>query len=220
MYISSWSGGKDSCLACYKARREGYDISYLFNTISQEYKRVRFHGIKDALIQRQAHAIGIPIVQVETAPDRYEQEFKEAVRRLLPEGISGIVFGDIHLQHCLEWAEKICRELGLELVEPLWSRNPEEVLLEVIDSGFEAIVVSTQADLLGEEWVGRRIDHAFLRDLKEKGDIDLCGENGEYHTLVLDGPIFQARIRILESQKVFRDGYWFLDIRKYALSPK
>ena len=217
MYISSWSGGKDSCLAYYKAKREGYDISYLFNTISREFKRVRFHGIEGRLIQTQAKVMGIPILQVETTPDRYEQEFKEALRRLLPRGISGIVFGDIHLQHCLEWAEKICGELGLRLVEPLWGRNPEEILLEFIDSGFEAIIVSAQANLLGEEWIGRKLDMEFLKDLRAYKHIDLCGENGEYHTLVVDGPLFKKKIKILESRKVKIEGYWFLDIIDYGV---
>ncbi len=217
MYISSWSGGKDSCLAVYKAKREGYDISYLFNTISREFKRVRFHGIEAGLIQTQAQVMGIPILQVETTPDGYEQEFKEAVRRLLPGGVSGMVFGDIHLQHCLEWAEKICGELGLRLVEPLWGRNPEEILLEFIDSGFEAIIVSTQASLLGEEWIGRRLDMEFLKDLRAYKHIDPCGENGEYHTLVVDGPLFKKKIRILKSRPVKMEGYWFLDIMDYRL---
>lgn len=216
--VSSWSGGKDSCLACYKAISDGYEISYLFNTVSVEFKRVRFHGTEAELIRRQAQAIGIPLLQIETSPNGYEQEFKEGVRSLIPNGINGMVFGDIHLLHCREWAERICKELCIQAIEPLWGQNPEEILLDFIESGFEAIVISTQANLLDEEWLGRKLDKDFLQDIRKHRRIDACGENGEYHTLVTNGPMFRQRIEILESQKILRDGYWFLDIRKYQVS--
>ena len=218
--IVAWSGGKDSCLACYAAVRQGYAIAHLANFISQEYGRVRFHGIKAELIRAQALAVGLPLLQKETVAEDYEAGFKEGIRSLLSDRIGGLVFGDIHLQHSWEWAERVSRELGLQVVEPLWGRSTEEILLDFINSGFHALVVSTQANLLGEEWVGRPIDLAFLNDLKERGGVDLCGENGEYHTFVLDGPIFRERVTILEAGKVLRDGYWFLDIRDFALSPK
>ncbi len=218
--IASWSGGKDSCLACYKAMLKGCKVSYLVNTISQEFRRVRFHGTQDILIQKQAGAIGIPLLQRETTACGYEAEFKETLGSVIPEGIDGVVFGDIHLQHCLQWAKKICGELGVGAIEPLWGLSPDEILLDFIDSGFEAIVVSAQANLLGKEWIGRRLDKAFLEDIKEYKDIDACGENGEYHTFVTDGPLFRERIDICEFQKVLIDGYWFLDIRKYQLLHK
>lgn len=216
--IASWSGGKDSCLAFYKALCEGYKVSSLINTVSVEFRRVRFHGIESTLIQKQAQAISIPLLQRETTGERYEQEFKETLREATD--IEGVVFGDIHLQHCREWAEKICGELGVKAIEPLWGRSPEDILLDFIDAGFEAIVVSTQASLLGKEWIGRKLDKEFLEDIRKCKNIDACGENGEFHTFVTDGPLFKKRINISESQKVLRDGYWFLDIRKYQLLQK
>ena len=217
--IASWSGGKDSCLAYYKAVNLEYTVSYLLNTISQEYKRVRFHGTKDTLIQAQAQALGIPLLQKETTAENYEQEFKDAIRSVIPEGIEGVVFGDIY-PHMRVWADKICGDLGIQAIEPLCGRNSEEILLDFIDSGFETIVVATQANLLGEEWLGRKIDKLFLNDVKRLKSIDVCGENGEYHTLVIDGPIFKQRINIKKSQKTLRNGYWFLDIRDYQLIKK
>jgi uncharacterized protein (TIGR00290 family) len=218
--IASWSGGKDSCLACYKAMLKGYDIVYLINTVSKEYQRVRFHGTKDKLIQMQVKAIGIPIFQKKTDGNNYESDFKEGVRRLISnKNIRSMVFGDIHLQSGLEWVEKVCRELKIKAIEPLWKIPTKEILLDFINSGFEAYVTSCQADLLGKEFVGRRLDKKFLEDASKLG-IDICGENGEYHTLVTDGPIFKQRLKLLESQKVLRDGYWFLDIRKYELAAK
>ena len=215
-YISSWSGGKDSCFACYRALNEGYELSHLANFISQEFKRVSFHGTESRLIQMQSQAIGIPVLQKETTPNGYEREFKEAVRSLLPQGIKGMVFGDIYLQEHKDWVERVCGELGIEAVEPLWGKNSEEVLTGFIDAGFEAIIVSAQARLIDEDWIGRRVDRDFMNYLKAK-NIDLCGENGEYHTLVVNGPLFKRRIGVTESRIIKRENYWFLDTRQYRL---
>ena len=218
--IATWSGGKDSSLACYKTLLKGHKVGYLVNTISKEHRRVRFHGTEDGLIQAQAGAIGIPLCQIETRGNSYERDFKEGLKSLISStNVDGIVFGDIHLEHCREWAERVCGELGTSAIEPLWNRRPEEIILDFIDSGFEAWVISCQADLLDETFVGRRIDKRYLEDVTHKG-IDVCGEHGEYHTLVTDGPIFKRRMVLQESQRVLRDGYWFLDIRKYALAEK
>jgi len=215
-YLASWSGGKDSCFAGYKALAQGYKISHLVNFISQQYQRVSFHGTEKRLIQLQSQAIGIPVLQKETTPDGYEAEFKEAVLALLPEGIKGMVFGDIYLDEHREWVERVCAELGIEAVEPLWGESTESVLSGFIEAGFEAIVVGAKAQLIDQEWVGRGVDIDFMNYLKSK-DIDLCGENGEYHTLVVNGPLFKRKIEITKSRTIKRDGYWFLDTVSYKL---
>ena len=215
-YLASWSGGKDSCFAGYKALAQGYKISHLVNFISQQYQRVSFHGTEKRLIQLQSQAIGIPVLQKGTTPDGYEAEFKEAVLALLPEGIKGMVFGDIYLDEHREWVERVCAELGIEAVEPLWGESTESVLSGFIEAGFEAIVVGAKAQLIDQEWVGRGVDIDFMNYLKSK-DIDLCGESGEYHTLVVGGPLFKRKIEITESRTIRRDGYWFLDTVKYKL---
>ena len=215
-YISSWSGGKDSCFACYQAISEGYNISHLLNFISKEYQRVSFHGTEAKLIQLQAEAIGIPLLQKETTWNGYEQEFKDAVKSLIPDGVTGMVFGDIYLPEQKDWVERVCRELGIEVIEPLWGRGPERILLEFIDAGFEAMIVSAKSTLFDDKWIGHRVDREFLNYLKDN-NIDLCGENGEYHTFVTDGPIFQKRIKITKSQSIIRDGYRLLDTLEYSL---
>ena len=216
----SWSGGKDSCFACYKAMEAGYKVSHLANTISKDYSRVRFHGVEARVIQDQAKAIGIPLLQKKTGAETYEKEFKENIKPVLSFGVRGLVLGDIHLQDCLEWANKVCKSLGIKAIEPLWGLDPEQIFLDFIASGFEAVVVSTQANLLGKEWVGRKLNERFLNDLKSLGNIDICGENGEYHTLVTDGPIFKQKIDIKRSREVLRENYWFLDIQDYQLVSK
>lgn len=216
--IATWSGGKDSCLATHQALLAGYDVRFLANTVARDSGRVRFHGILGDVIRLQSEAVARPLLQQETDPDSYEREFKDNIRRGLAAGVTSVVFGDIHLQHCLEWATRVCNELGVELVEPLFGRDPRRVLEEFIDSGFEAIVVSTQAEILGEDWVGRTIDHSFFADIVARSDVDPCGENGEYHTLVVDGPLFSRRLIITEAGRVLLGGYWFLDIRDYSLA--
>lgn len=218
--VISWSGGKDSCLACYRAMKDGYQVSALVNSVSVEYRRVRFHGVKDDLIQLQAQALGVPLIQFSTSADHYERDYVQGLSSIITPEVGGVVFGDIHLQHCLEWVEKICRDLGVKAIEPLWGQSSVDILSDFIEAGFEAIVVSTQANLLDEQWIGRKLNRQFLEDIRNLENIDACGENGEYHTFVIDGPIFKKRIEITDSQKIYRDGYWFLDIRDYLLTPK
>jgi diphthine-ammonia ligase len=219
---SSWSGGKDSCLACYKALAQGYEIKYLVNFISREFKRCCFHGIEARLIKVQAELIGIPLIQKEVTQDmkEYEKEFKEALSGL--KGIDSMVFGDIYLDEHKDWVERVCSDLGIAAVEPLWNSSTERLIEEFIDLGFKAIVVSCQADKFNSDFVGSFIDKALLADLKSR-DICPCGENGEFHTLVLDGPIFKKRIEILEGAAVLKEGfwkYWFLDIKRFAIKDK
>ena len=218
--IATWSGGKDSCFATYKAIQSGFNVAFIANTISSDFKRVRFHGVRAEVIQAQADAIGIPLLQQETTPEYYEKEFKTNLQKGLSKNILGIVFGDIHLDDCLEWAKKIAKNLSVEAIEPLWHMPQEQILKEFIDAGFEAIIVSTQGNILGKEWIGRKIDKSFLEDMHKLPKVDACGENGEYHSLVTNGPIFKKKIDIIKSEPIFRDGYWFLDIQKYKTKEK
>ncbi len=215
-YIVSWSGGKDSCLACYEAMRRGYKISYLLNFISEDSRMVRTHGTEAKLIELQAEALGLPLIQRETTWNRYENELKHAVRSLIPFGIKGMIFGDIYLQGHRDWVERVCSELGIEAVEPLWGRDLEKLLLDFISAGFEAIIVSADSNLFDEKWIGRKVDKEFLSYLKEN-KIDVCGENGEYHTFVTSGPIFKKKIKIREHKPIMRDNRRFLEILNYSL---
>jgi len=215
-YISSWSGGKDSCFACYLALSQGYKISHLANFISQEFNRVSFHGTEARLIQLQSQAIGIPLLQKQTTWKGYEQEFKEGVRSLLPQGIKGMVFGDIYLQEHRDWVERVCGELGIEAILPLWNKDTEKIFIDFIDAGFEAIIVSVRDELIDKDWIGQRVDRKLLAYLKAN-NIDPCGENGEYHTLVVNGPLFKRKIEIIESSTINRDNHWLLDTGKYRL---
>lgn len=199
--------------------QKGYNVSYLVNTVSVEFRRVGLHGVEDVLIQQQAEAIGIGLLQKAVVGANYEQEFKELLERKR-NNVGGVVFGDIYLEECRIRNEKMCRDLGLLTIEPLWGRKPVDILKDFIRCGFEALVVSTQANLLGKEWVGRRIDMTFLTDIRKLRYIDPCGENGEYHTFVTDGPIFKKKIAITKTGRLLRNGYLFLDIQEYNVIHK
>ena len=218
--LTSWSGGKDSCFACYRAIASGLKVSHLLNTVTEDGKRSWVHGLPVELLQMQSKAIGIPLVQRPMTMDNYEAEFKDAILTLKQEGVKGGVFGDIDVEEHREWVHRICRQMDIAPYLPLWGQNQESILRDFIDSGFEAVIVVARADLFGEEWLGRRVDQNFLSQLKQQFKMPLCGEAGEYHTFVVNGPLFNQRIEILETNKVLREDYWFLEILRYALRTK
>jgi len=213
--VASWSGGKDSCLAYYRTVKNGFKVSHLLNFVTENGTKSRSHGIDSKLIQRQAEAIGIPVVQVKTSWQTYEQKFKKAIDKLKQKGIKGIVFGDIDVQEHKEWTDRVSSELNVRAIQPLWRYKQRDLLNEFINEGFQAIVVSLRSDLLDKEWLGRKVDKNFLKDLDElDSGINPCGEKGEYHTFDTDGPIFKKKIEILKGKEILRERHWFLEIKK------
>jgi uncharacterized protein (TIGR00290 family) len=212
--VVSWTGGKDGCLAGYKAISEGFEVSYLLSF--RDTKRIGSHAIHPQLLAAQSQAMGIPLLHRDFVS--YEEEFKKVVRSLQEDGvgIEGAVFG--HIQTHKNLVDQICRDLGIALLLPLWKLDSEQIVREFIEAGFEAIIVSARADLFGKEWLGRRIDGEFVRDLQNfNSAIDPCGEYGEFHTFVTGGPLFKNHIRILSGEKILRNGYWFFDITKFEM---
>lgn len=216
--FTSWSGGKDCCLALNRALAKGLDVRYLANTVTADGQRSCSHGITAAVIRTQAKALGIPIVQQPTTGDNYRNEFIKMLEAFRQEGIGGGVFGDIDFNAHREWIEGVCQETGMTPYLPLWLEDQHKLMEEFIDAGFIAVVVAAKAELFGEEILGRQIDRAFLASLGK--DITPCGEAGEYHTLVIDGPIFKKRLEITVSQKVTRDDRHFLEILGTELKTK
>ena len=221
--FTSWSGGKDSCLAGYLATINGLQVRYLANTVTEDGQRSCSHGLSAKVIEVQSQAIGIPLVQQQTTNDTFEAEFKSMLRAFKQEGIDGGVFGDIDFIEHRQWIERVCREVDITPHLPLWGQSQDKILRDFINLEFEAVVVATKANLLGEEWLGRRVDLDFLKlldELSETKEITPCGEAGEYHTLVIDGPLFKKRIEILETERVLRNEHWFLEILKSELRAK
>jgi diphthine-ammonia ligase len=219
--VASWSGGKDSCFACYKAIQEGYDVSNLLIMMSDPSVS-NFHMIRSDMLDAQSEAIGIPMVKWTTAPDTYEQDFKKALLQIKAEGVEGVVTGDVFdvALHEAGWLDRICKEVSLKPVKPLWHRDTQRILNEFISEDFKAIVVRVKTDVLGMEWLGREINKEFFDDLLELGTVDPCGEHGEFHTFVTDGPLFKKRIEIIESEKVKLNGNGRLVIKRFEVKPK
>lgn len=217
----SWSGGKDSCHACFKAMEEGFEIQKLLTMMSNGTESA-FHLVKSDMLDAQSRAIGIPIMKNKTMPETYETDFRNALRQLRNTGIEGLVTGDIFdvVQHEAGWLERICRETDLKPIRPLWHRNPRHVLEEFINLSFKAKVVRVKLAVLTEEFLGKDLDEDFYSELAKLGNVDPCGEGGEYHTIVTDGPLFNDRIEILETRKTATSGWGKLEILRFQLQPK
>ena len=206
--FSSWSGGKDCALATYKTLLQGYEVVCLLNMISEDGERSRSHGILTQVLGLQSRAIGIPIIHVRSSWEDYEGNFKKTLRELKKEGIEGGIFGDIDLEEHREWVERVCGELGIKPIIPLWKIGPEKLLSEFLELGFRAKVVATELD---EYLLGKDINKAFITEIR-KFNTHPCGENGEYHTFVIDGPLFKKRLKVREVKREKRNRVWFLEI--------
>jgi len=195
--VSMWSGGKDSCFACYKAIEAGHDVRALVNFINSETGKSMSHNLDGAVIKSQCAAIGIHLEQVPTTKKDYSRDFKAAINRLKKkDGIEGIVFGDIYLQEHRDWIDKICLELDVKAILPLWKIDTKTLIEEFVGDGFKTRVVAVNNKYLTKDWIGRDIDRKFIKELETMGNIDLCGEKGEFHTFVYDGPIFKKRVEV------------------------
>ncbi len=222
-YAASWSGGKDSCFALWKAISQGLKVNYLLNFINKDSTRAMSHGLDHKLIALQAQALGLPILQQKVTWETYEDGFKAALHELKLRGITGLVTGDIHLQEHKDWIDRVCDESDVKAVLPLWQTDSSQLLTDFIKASFKAIVVSVKAELFGKEWLGRQVDSKLAAELKAlaaQSNIDVCGEAGEFHTFVYDGPLFKKPIEIGNAVPVAIDDHWFLDVLEYSLDDR
>jgi uncharacterized protein (TIGR00290 family) len=209
----SWSGGKDSTLACYNAiKNDKVKVAYLLNMLSENGTHSRSHHLSVAVLKAQAEAMRIPIVQRQATWGGYEEEFKKSLAFFKKEGIRTGVFGDIDVQEHRDWVERVCSESGLKATLPLWQRSRESLMNEFIACGFKAVIVTVKLECMGSEWLGRQLDRQFVEDMKRLPQVDLCGENGEYHTFVYDGPIFKIPVEFSVGEKIRLKTHCFLDI--------
>lgn len=192
--VFNWSGGKDSALALYKVLQEHkYEVVALLTTINRDNRRSTMHAIPVSLLEKQADSIGIPLYIVDLTSNGligdYEKAMSEAVSHFKEQGVTHFIFGDIFLHDVKSYREEKLNPLGITVVEPLWGKLSKEIMDDFLASGLQTIVVTTMADILDESFIGRHIDHRFIKDLPEGTDV--CGENGEYHTFCYSGSIFR-----------------------------
>jgi diphthine-ammonia ligase len=215
----SWSGGKESCLACHKAIQEGHEVASLLTMVTTTGNYTRSHRLRGELLIAQSQAIGIPLYQRRASWNTYEREFARALTSLLREGIAGGVFGDLALNEHREWVERACAKAGIIPILPLWGAGYKDLLRHFIGAGFEAVIIAVRSDIVDVNWLGKKMDEAFIEYMEANG-IDLCGEGGEYHTLVIDGPLFSKRIAIGETMITGRGNISFLKVLNFVLREK
>jgi uncharacterized protein (TIGR00290 family) len=210
-----WSGGKDSAMALH-ALRAARDcrITALLTTITEEYDRISMHGVRRALLERQAESLGLPVHAVLIPPQcinaTYEERMKEALAQYFARGVRRVAFGDIFLEDLRVYREKNLAQAGMQAMFPIWKRDTRELAREFVRLGFRAIAVCVDPCALDPSFAGRELDASFFADLPP--GVDPCGENGEFHTFVFDGPVFKSPIAFRVGEKVLRDGFCFCDL--------
>lgn len=187
----SWSGGKDSCLALWRAQQSG-PVAGLLTALDETGLRTRSHGVSRALIERQAESLGLDVQFIQASWENYEEQFIGALHRLSAQGVSRMVFGDIDLEAHREWEEKVCARAGLLADLPLWNQTRQDLVDEFLALGFQAHVVCVDGRFLDVSFVGRAFDRPYLDQLPP--NVDRCGENGEFHTFVHAGPNFNRPV--------------------------
>ena len=224
--IMNWSGGKDASMVVYQLLQEKtYSIHHLLTSVSKEHQRISMHGVRVDLLKEQARNMELPltIMELPESPtmEEYEHMMSKTMREFKEENVHLSAFGDIFLEDLRDYREKKLKEVGFKGVFPLWKRSTLELAEEFIDKGFKSVITCVNSALLPKEFAGRQFDRSLLEDLPDS--VDPCGENGEFHTFVYDGPIFKRPVSFKKGELVFRsyqsakgekepDGFWFCDL--------
>lgn len=210
--LCSWSGGKDSCFALMQATQQGYQPKVLLNVLNEAGKISRSHGIPSAILRAQAEATNLPIHLISSSWNDYEKNFIEALTYLTKKHqLSHAIFGDIDLQPHRDWEEKVCTAAGLKAVLPLWQQNRKQLVMQMLSSGIETIIVSCN-EVMGKRFLGQQLTETLVDELEHLG-VDACGENGEFHTLVLNCPVFKNRIDVAVTGTQQHEKYWFSELQ-------
>ncbi|MDO7844487.1 Dph6-related ATP pyrophosphatase [Sphingomonas immobilis] len=213
--LMCWSGGKDSCVALHDLQRaDEWRVTGLLTTVTRDYDRISMHGVRAELLDRQAAALGLPVerVFIDAGTDNggYEAAMTAALDRHRAAGTRHVAFGDLFLEDIRAYREAMLQPLGLEAVFPVWGRDTRAFAEAFIAAGFRAVLVCVDLSVLDASFAGRAYDAALLADLPP--GVDPCGENGEFHSFVFDGPDFAAPVAIEIGETVIRDGFAFRDL--------
>jgi uncharacterized protein (TIGR00290 family) len=210
-----WSGGKDSAMALHELRHgDNFFVTGLLTTVTETYDRVSMHGVRRELLVQQAAAMGLPLHEVRIPPQCvnpiYEARMEEALRVQCQAGVRKVAFGDIFLEDLRAYREKNLARMGMTAVFPIWKRDTHELIRGFHAARFRAIAVCIDPRVLDRSFAGRELDEQFFRDLP--ANVDPCGENGEFHTFVFDGPIFHRAIPVQTGEVVDRDSFVYCDL--------
>ncbi len=229
----NWSGGKDSALALYKTLQlDNIKVVKLLTSINAHHQRISMHGVRESLLEQQTSSIGIKLQKLNLPEkpdmDTYNNLMRQTVQDIKAEGIELAIFGDIYLEDLRKYREGQLEKVGINTYFPIWKMDTKDLLKEFLALGFKTIVVCIKAEMLDKSFVGRIIDEQFIDDLPD--NVDPCGENGEFHTFVFDGPIFKQPIPFKIGETVYREydspkeenheaskmGFWFCDLLPLA----
>jgi len=210
--LLTWSGGKDSAMALHALKTSGAcEVLALLTTVTEQYDRVSMHGVRTILLERQAQSLGLPVEKVYLGADASNEEYETRMRDKLAQyqarGVSSVAFGDLFLEDVRRYREENLSRVGMKGLFPLWGRDTSELAHSFIGLGFKAVVTCVDSSLLDGAFVGREFDDRFLAELPPA--VDPCGENGEFHTFVYDGPLFQSEIAHKRGDIVLRDDRFF-----------
>ncbi|MFT7034418.1 MAG: hypothetical protein ACJA2S_002932 [Cyclobacteriaceae bacterium] len=206
--IFNWSGGKDSSLSLYHVLKDkSFDVTALMTTVNSKYDRISMHGVRKELLYAQGVAIGLPIKEI-PLPEipsmlAYDTKMSEVLTELQNDNVTHSIFGDIFLEDLKKYREDRLKEVGMIGHFPLWKRDTTELVNEFIDLGFKTVVVCVKSEMLDKSFAGRIIDLDFLKDLPK--NVDPCGENGEFHTFVFDGPIFKKPVEFTIGETILKE---------------
>ncbi|HXF05975.1 MAG TPA: diphthine--ammonia ligase [Blastocatellia bacterium] len=213
--LVSWSGGKDSSMALYEIQKTGqYEIVALVTTVTDGYDRISMHGVRRSLLERQVESLGLPLhtihLSMNATNEEYESKMKAALEEYRRNGVQTVVFGDIFLEDIRRYREDFLSKIGMKGAFPIWRRDTNELARTFITMGFKAIVVCVDTKVLDRSFAGQMIEEEFLRRLPP--GVDPCGENGEFHSFVFDGPIFTRPVTFTIGETVLRDSFCFRDL--------
>jgi len=210
-----WSGGKDSAMALYTLQQQRhFRVVALLTTVTETYERIAMHGVRRELLRRQAESLGLPLHEVSIPPQCvnsvYEARLEEALGLFYRQGVRKVAFGDIFLEDLRAYREKNLARMGMTALFPIWKRDTRELIRFFHQQRFRAVAACVDPKVLDPSFAGRELDESFFRDLPF--DADPCGENGEFHSFVFDGPIFQSPVPVRTGEVVNRDGFVFCDL--------
>ena len=214
--LFTWSGGKDSALSLYELKKtKNYKVLALLTTVTEDYDRISMHGVPSVFLERQAQSLGIPVEKIYITKNASNEEFESKMKDKLlyykSQGVLSVAFGDIFLEDLRKYREENLSRIGMRGIFPLWKRNTTELAHKFIDLGFKSVITCVDSNVLDKSFVGREFDVQFLSELPHA--VDPCGENGEFHSFVYDGPIFQEEISHRKGEVVLRDNrFYYCDL--------
>jgi uncharacterized protein (TIGR00290 family) len=210
--VVAWSGGKDSALALYEVlNSSSYEVLALLTTVAKDHDRISIHEVRRVLLEQQATALRIPLEELfilKGASDaEYEDKLLKTLKRYRGLGVSSVVFGDLFLEDIRQYRENILSKAGMNGVFPLWKKDTKQLARKFINLGFKAVITSVDSRVLGKDFAGREYDEKFLSDLP--ATVDPCGENGEFHTFVYNGPVFYEKVDFKKGELTLKDNRFY-----------